>query len=370
VILASWESSWRGEWKRLWEILWFDLKGWLKYNFWPISSMRDLYWGWVKDDVGAIASHVTSLTDHYATKVTDQLATWANDFLGVTEKPGITVYDHITGINKSIVALWARFGYDITNTPQTVVQWVQGRLAGINFSIGALWARFGYDITNTTKTVVQYVEEIATGVVQWVRSNYDGAKLQAGVAFTWVIQTGYKVVYWIDTTGEAAVLWIATKGQVCADWLTAYGEYYAGIYNKYRVTLSSFLEDPGAFIAGYVKDYLEGTEKKPGMPWLLALLLFLANPIGWLWGFLEKAWNVPYAWAMNWLIENTPSLSTDEADLRKTDSLIPSVDAYLSGLFDPVTAAEQAFDAALDRWTEQIMDETITEYPFQLPEIA
>jgi len=35
-----------------------------------------------------------------------------------------------------------------------------------------------------------------------------------------------------------------------------------------------------------------------------------------------------------------------------------------------VTAAEQAFDAALDRWVEQIMDETINQHPYQFPEIA
>jgi len=369
-MLASWESNWRTEWKRLWEILWYDLRGWLKYSFWLISYLRDLYWGWVKDDVVNIAVHVTSLVEHYAIIVTSQLETWANDFLGVTTKPGIKVYDHISNIWSSIGALWARFGYDISNPDTTVVKWVRAEIStavtGITTtiglvwgSIGALWARFGYEITNTNKTVVQ-----------WVKFNYDGAKLQAGVAFTWVISTGNQIVYWINTTGEAAVLWIATKGQVCADWLTDYGEYYAGIYNKYRGTLSSFLEDPGAFIEGYIEDYLKGTEEKPSPSWLSSLLAFLFSPIRWLWAFLELAWDVPYAWLMNWLIENTPPLGTDEADLRETDSLIPSVDAYLSGLFDPITVEEQAFDAALDRWTDQIMDETITEYPFQLPEIA
>ena len=129
-----------------------------------------------------------------------------------------------------------------------------------------------------------------------------------------------------------------------------------------------------------VVDWWENT-KKVLDEWVAAIrflvvdaIIFLTalfnDPIGTLWAYLELAWDVPYAWAMDWLIENTPPPGTDEADLRETDSLIPSVDAYLSGLFDPVTAAEQAFDAALDRWVEQIMDETINQHPYQFPEIA
>lgn len=369
-MLSSWYDDWKDGLGILWKALIANILGYYKYTFWWNSDQRAHYADLWRKNIIAIADHIISLVEHYANEAVEDFEDWVKGLLGIKEKPSKSVYSHITDLWDSVVAIWATFGPEILTNGTTVVKWVNGRITSVNNSIIAIWAKFGPAFLEGDWTVVSWVEDKVTAVVQWVLDNYAVGEPKGTEALNWINSTGKAAVNWIATKGGVTAGWVRDYGQSTQDWLNGYSGYYMSIYNKYRGTLSSFLRDPKAFIEGYIEDYLKGTTEEPGPSWWSKLLAFLLDPIRWLWAYLEAAWDIPYAWAMNWLIENTPTPEADEADLRETDELIPTIDEWIEGLFEPVTEEEIAFDAQLSAWAEQIVDETLVEHPFQLPEIA
>lgn len=389
---SEWYEDWLHDWWLLWSFIWSHILGYIQAVLAGDEEDRRWHWTSLEYMSETLANQIVALMAHGIENVTFIWEEWANDLiaefeawlmnlLGIEVEPEAPFTEQLALLWGSIVALWARFGYEITRSDITVVGWVQNklgltdpeiadpfytvkgwvqtRLHSVWGSIVAIWARFGPAFLEGDWTVISWVEDKATAVVQWVLDNYETARLQAEAAATW-----------IAIHGQVITDWLTDNGQNLVDWYDSYATYYADLYDNYHNLLLEFLEDPGAFIGKYIDPIVvvPPGEEEPG--WLLWLLGLILNPIGVLWAYLELSWAVPYAWLMNWLAENTPTAAMDEAAMRETDGLIPDLDEWMEGLFEPVTPAQVEYDANLELWATQIVDETLIEHPFQFPEVV
>lgn len=385
---SEWYAQWLLTWLDIWEGVFWHIKG---YTLAVIAGdgvdqrAHQTALAYLIEDV---ADEIAALIDHGVADVTFVWEEWANDFiadfeawllglLGIEVEPDAPAIEHIANLWESIIALWARFGYAITNTDLTVVDWVNERITSVNDSIVAIWARFGPAFLEGEWTVVSWVEDKVTAVVQWVLSMYETARLQAEAAALWIATHGQVLADWLIDYGEALPLWIATTGQVLADWLAAHGQnlvdwynsyatYYADLYDNYHETLTEFLEDPGTFIGKYIDPYvvIDPGEEDPN--WLLALLAFLLNPIGWLLVQFAKWHALIAAWIIAWLEENFPSLDEMIAAIEPPDLVLPDVMAWAKGLREPETEEEKAYVAYLDEKLQHVLDDILPDKPITL----
>ena len=383
---SEWYAQWLDAWLELWKALGRNIRGYVWATVYWDEQERAHYAAAIAASCRVIAYEIVALIEHGAGEVTFIWEEWANDFiadfeawllglLGIEVEPDAPANEHIANLWESVIALWARFGYAITNTDLTVVDWVQDKLSLVWDSIVAIWARFGPAFLEGEWTVVSWVEDKVTAVVQWVLSMYETARLQAQAATDWIAIHGQVLVDWLTDYGEALPLWIATYGQVVIDWVTDYSQnlvdwyntyatYYADLYDNYHETLTEFLEDPGTFIGKYIDPYIVIDPGEEDPNWLLALLAFLLNPIGWLLVQFAKWHGLIAAWIIAWLDEN---FEPYEVWLAKQPRLIPDLPTWqewIEGIRNPTTGDEIAYVETMAEKFQHVRDGIITDKPW------
>lgn len=382
---SEWLDLWLEDWEWRWLFVWADLRG-------MVSAMIDFdaagtayHWRALTPDIRVVALHIVALVEHGVTSVTFIWEEWANQFvadfeawllalLGIEVEPDAPAIEHIANLWESIIALWARFGYAITNTDLTVVDWVQDKLSLVWGSIVAIWARFGPAFLDGDWTVVSWVEDKVTAVVQWVLSMYETARLQAEAAALWIATCGQVLVDWLTDYGDVLALWIATHGQVIADWIADYGQnlvdwytkyatFYADLYDNYHDLLLEFLQDPGAFITKYVDQIIVVPPDEPDLWWLAWLLRLILDPIGTVLGWIGRWHGLIADWILAWLDENFPSLDEMIDSIELPDLGLPDVMVWAQGLREPETDEEKAYVAYLDVKLQHVLDDLLPDNP-------
>lgn len=382
---SEWWDEWFHDFWMLWTFIFSHLLGYIQAELAGDYEDSRYHWTALEHMIGTLADQLAALVEHGVTTVTFIWEEWANDFiadfeawllglLGIEVEPDAPALEHIANLWESIIALWARFGYAITNTDLTVVDWVNQRITSVNDSIIAIWARFGPAFLEGDWTVVSWVEDKVTAVVQWVLSMYETARLQAEAATLWIAAHGQVLVDWLTDNGQNLVDWYDdhagfytilhdTYGVTLIEWLFGYATYYKDLYDNYHDLLLEFLEDPRVFILSYIGDLFVVPPEEMDPSWLVKLLAFLLNPIGTLLGWLVEGQATLWAWLLAWLNENFPSLDEMIDSIEPPDRGLPDVMAWAKGLREPETDEEIAYVAYLDEKLQHVLDDLLPDNP-------
>ena len=204
---------------------------WIFYNY----QKRVDYWNRIVQDCLLIADKISNKADEVVTTVED----WAKERYDNAK-------DAISPLWESITSLWARFGYDITNTAKTVVDWVKDKVDDAKD-----WAKGRYDDAKTWATDAwAWVKDKGGEVWDWIRDRSDEV-------WDWIRDKSGEVWDWIEDKSGDVWDWIVGTGDLLESWQIAYGPFYSDLKDTHQNKLLSFLNDPGRFIADWVADLAE-----------------------------------------------------------------------------------------------------------------
>lgn len=218
-----------------WQLLLREARDWLIDLFAFRYKAAAGHWDNIKLYIQSIAFLITSeaefwadkaveTVEEYADGIVETVETWANTAITNVETAVTNLVNGIASVWGSITSLWATFGYDISNTAITVVDWVNEQI----------------------DAAIEGIEGITTEVMSWITGAWD-----------WVRDKSGTVWEWITTWSCAVVDWIIGAGANVESWYDEQYTWLSDLFTNKKDELADFLDDPGRFIADWVVDSLE-----------------------------------------------------------------------------------------------------------------